>query len=75
MPPKRVLIVDDNKDAADTLAQLLQLDGHETQAAYSSNEALENVQRFGPDIILLDIVPDEAVEHRGAAARDGGTRH
>jgi CheY-like chemotaxis protein len=55
MPPKRVLIVDDNKDAADTLAQLLQLEGHETQAAYSSKEALETVQMFGPDIMLLDI--------------------
>jgi CheY-like chemotaxis protein len=55
MPPKRVLIVDDNKDAADTLAQLLQLEGHETQAAYSSREALENAQKFGPDIMLLDI--------------------
>ena len=52
---KRVLIIDDNKDAADSLAQLLQLDGHETQAAYSSKQALEHVQLFGPDIMLLDI--------------------
>ena len=36
---KRILIVDDNKDAADTLALLLQFDGHETQAVYSSREA------------------------------------
>jgi CheY-like chemotaxis protein len=52
---KRVLIVDDNQDAADTLAMLLQLDGHETQAVYTSREALEQAQSFHPDIMLLDI--------------------
>jgi PAS domain S-box-containing protein len=52
---KRVLIVDDNQDAADTLAMLLQLDGHETQAVYTSREALEQGQSFHPDIMLLDI--------------------
>jgi CheY-like chemotaxis protein len=54
-----VLIVDDNKDAADTPAQLLQLGGHDTQAAYTSKEALERVRQFDPDIMLLDIgLPD-----------------
>ena len=54
-PPKRILIVDDNTDAADTLAMLLQFDGHETSAAYTSRDALERAQSFRPDIILLDI--------------------
>jgi PAS domain S-box-containing protein len=52
---KRILIVDDNQDAADTLAMLLQLDGHETLAVYASREALEQAQSFNPDIMLLDI--------------------
>ena len=51
----RILIVDDNEDAADTLAMLLQLDGHQTQAVYTSKEALEHAQSFKPDVMLLDI--------------------
>jgi CheY-like chemotaxis protein len=53
--PRRVLIVDDNSDAADMLALLLQLDGHQVQAVYSSRDALERAQSFHPDIMLLDI--------------------
>jgi PAS domain S-box-containing protein len=53
--PRRVLIVDDNADAADMLALLLQLDGHEVQAVYSSRDALERAQSFQPDVVLLDI--------------------
>jgi PAS domain S-box-containing protein len=53
--PRRVLIVDDNSDAADMLALLLQLDGHLVQAVYSSRDALERAQSFRPDVMLLDI--------------------
>jgi PAS domain S-box-containing protein len=52
---QRILIVDDNEDAADSLALLLQLDGHETQAVYTSREALERAQSFKPHVMLLDI--------------------
>jgi PAS domain S-box-containing protein len=52
---QRILIVDDNEDAADSLALLLQLDGHETQAVYTSAEALESAQSFKPHVMLLDI--------------------
>jgi signal transduction histidine kinase len=51
----RILVVDDNADAADSLKLLLQLDGHRVEAALSSAEALERVQSFKPDIVLLDI--------------------
>ncbi len=51
----RILIVDDNVDAADTLALLLELEGHETQAVYVSADAVERAQSFAPDFILLDI--------------------
>ena len=45
---QRILIVDDNQDAADSLALLLQLDGHETQAVYGSKAALERAQSYQP---------------------------
>jgi PAS domain S-box-containing protein len=54
-PPRRVLVVDDNADAADSLAALLNLQGHETQAVYSGQEALERLDSFRPDIALIDI--------------------
>ncbi len=52
----RVLIVDDNRDAAETLAMLLQLDGHEARVTVMGEEALEVIdQGFEPDFVLLDI--------------------
>jgi signal transduction histidine kinase len=55
----RILVVDDNADAADSLKLLLQLDGHRVEAALSSAEALERVHSFKPEIVLLDIgLPD-----------------
>jgi PAS domain S-box-containing protein len=53
--PRRVLIVDDNGDAADSLAMLLKFQGHETHVAYSAKEALALVESFKPDVGLLDI--------------------
>jgi CheY-like chemotaxis protein len=52
---RRVLIADDNVDAADSLAAVLDLDGHVTRAVYSPRDALEQAVAFSPDIILLDI--------------------
>lgn len=57
--PRRILIVDDNADAADSVAMLLQLDGHETRAAYSAATALELALSFAPEVVVLDIgLPD-----------------
>jgi CheY-like chemotaxis protein len=53
--PRRVLVVDDNQDAADSLAWLLRLDGHEVDTAYSAADALEHVAGRGADVVLLDI--------------------
>ena len=56
---KKVLIVDDNTDAADTLAQLLTMTGHTVLAAYTGQQAIDAAARFQPDIIFLDIgLPD-----------------
>jgi signal transduction histidine kinase len=52
---RRILVVDDNRDAADSLAMLLDLDGHEVQTAYSGREGLEASQSFKPNTVLLDI--------------------
>jgi CheY-like chemotaxis protein len=51
----RIMIVDDNRDAADSLASLLQLDGHETRVVYSAQSALECAPEFRPKLVLLDI--------------------
>jgi len=52
---RRVLVVDDNRDAAASLRLVLELDGHEVVAAYGAREALQAVERFRPEIVLLDI--------------------
>jgi PAS domain S-box-containing protein len=55
----RVLVVDDNLDAAETLQLLLELWGNEAHVAHDGQETLEAVQRLAPDIVLLDIgLPD-----------------
>jgi CheY-like chemotaxis protein len=52
---KRMLVVDDNRDAADALRELLVLDGHDVHAVYGAQEAIEAAARLRPEIILLDI--------------------
>ena len=55
----RVLVVDDNRDAADTLAEMLALFGFQTQAEYTGEAALRAVLARAPDAVLLDIgLPD-----------------
>jgi PAS domain S-box-containing protein len=52
---RRILVVDDNSDAADSLAMLLRLEGHEVEIAYSAPETFDAVQRMRPEAIFLDI--------------------
>jgi PAS domain S-box-containing protein len=52
---RRILVVDDNEDAAESLRQLLELEGNVVATAHDGPEALEVFQRFDPHIILLDI--------------------
>jgi PAS domain S-box-containing protein len=55
----RVLVVDDNKDAADMLAMVLQMFGHEVQRANSGETALALAAEYQPEFVLLDIgLPD-----------------
>jgi PAS domain S-box-containing protein len=51
----RILIVDDNRDVAESTGMLLGLAGHETRAVADGNAALAVAQEYQPDVILLDI--------------------
>ena len=52
---QRILVVDDNRDAAETLARLLGLLGMEVEVAHDGIAAMEALPRFRPDILLLDL--------------------
>lgn len=51
----RVLVVDDNQDAANSLAMVLRHEGHDTVEVYDGTAALKKVHTYNPEVILLDI--------------------
>ena len=53
--PRRVLVVDDDADATETVSMLLKLSGHEVEVASDGDSALEVAEKFKPEIILLDV--------------------
>jgi CheY-like chemotaxis protein len=56
---RRILVVDDNRDAADSLVVLLQFDGHDVRVAYTGQEALQVAGEFEPEVVVLDLgLPD-----------------
>jgi PAS domain S-box-containing protein len=55
VPARRVLVVDDNVDAAESLAMLLRIDGHDVRTAHDGDAALREVEAFRPDVVLLDL--------------------
>jgi CheY-like chemotaxis protein len=56
---RRVLVVDDNADAAEMIAMLLELDGHEVRVAHDAHSALTLAGEFAPEVGLFDIgLPD-----------------
>jgi PAS domain S-box-containing protein len=76
-PARRVLIVDDNEDAARTLADLLAADGHDVQVALSGTSALDQALARPPDIVVLDLgLPDlDGVEVARRLRAQAVTRH
>src|SRR5207248_7534671 len=54
-PARRILVVDDNVDSAETLAALLRLWGHEVQSAHNGSQAIAAARVMQPEIALLDI--------------------
>ncbi|HYF17488.1 MAG TPA: ATP-binding protein [Ramlibacter sp.] len=56
---RRLLVVDDNEDAASTVAELLQMGGNEVQVVNDGSSAVQRTAEFRPDVVLLDIgLPD-----------------
>ena len=54
-PKRRILVVDDNRDGASSLAMLLTVMGHDTRIAHDGLEGVELAEAFRPDLIVLDI--------------------
>ncbi len=55
VPARRILVVDDNRDGAESLALLLRAGGHEVRTAHDGAEALEAARAFRPQVVFLDI--------------------
>ena len=55
LPSRRILIVDDNRDAADSLGMLMRMLGHEVHTAHDGLEAVGAAAAFQPEVVLLDI--------------------
>ena len=55
MEPRRILVVDDNRDAAVSLAALLRAYAHDTEAVHGGEEGVHVGARYRPDVVLLDI--------------------
>jgi len=66
----RILIADDNRDAADSLGMLLELAGHDVKVTHSGNAALIAGASYRPDVVILDIgMPDMSGHDVARAAR------
>jgi len=71
MSIRKILVVDDNRDAADSLAAILRVEGHEARAAYSGAEAVQAAEEMKPDVVLLDIqMPEMSGYDVARALRD-----
>jgi PAS domain S-box-containing protein len=68
---RRVLVADDNKDGAESLAMLLQMEGHEVRVAFDGSSALAIASAFQPDVALLDIgMPEMSGDQVAARIRE-----
>jgi hypothetical protein len=52
---RRILVIDDNVDSAESLGALLRMVGHDVMTLYSGEDALEEVARFRPHVVLCDL--------------------
>ena len=78
MPMQRaILVVDDNRDAADSLAKLLRVMGHTVVVAYDGESGIALCDTFEPEVFILDIGLPGISGHEVAAqlrGRDGGSK-
>lgn len=68
MPPRRILVVDDNVDAAHLVAELFSMQGYAVAIAHNGREALAKAESFDPDVIFLDIGMPEMDGYQVATA-------
>ena len=75
--PRRCLIIEDNVDAAESMALLLQLKGHEVAVAHSGQEGLDKARQLRPHVVLCDIGLPGALDGYAVARafRDDPTLH
>jgi CheY-like chemotaxis protein len=52
---KSILVVDDNRDAADSLAMLLEIGGHDVTAVYTAPDALKRASELKPAVVVMDL--------------------
>ena len=55
VPNRRIFIVDDNRDAADTMGYFFKAQGYEVRVAYDGDDAIREADEFRPEVALLDI--------------------
>ncbi len=53
--PRRILVVDDSRDGAESLGMMLELAGHDVSLAFDGIEAIEKAEQFRPEVILMDV--------------------
>lgn len=78
-PPKaprlRVLVIDDNADVAESLAALLEFEGHEIRTAQDGTSGLQEAARFAPDVVFCDIGMPGMSGHEVATKLRADPRH
>jgi PAS domain S-box-containing protein len=71
VPPRRILVVEDSRDVAESLSALLEDDGHQVRVAGTGAEALEVASAFQPEVMLVDIgLPDMSGHELALKLRD-----
>lgn len=76
-PVRRILVVDDNQDAADSLGMLLRMSGNDVRTAHDGLEAVGSAATFRPDVVLLDLGLPKLSGYevaRRIRAQEGGAR-
>jgi PAS domain S-box-containing protein len=72
---RRVMVVDDNRDSADSATAILRLLGHQVECAYSGQGALELARRFLPAVVLLDLAMPVDLSALVALLNEESRRH
>src|SRR5262249_15860332 len=70
---KRILVIEDNRDSADSLCLLLECYGHEVAVAYSGHDGVQAAEQYQPDVVPRDIgLP--GLDGYGVARKGGDSR-